>query len=291
MSGRCRATLLVALAFTAAAAGTADARFSVSPTVVQVDRQRGEAASGTFDVELAGEAGRRFGAEVQDIIHEPGGATAFAPPSASPFSASSWVSVSPRRFSGAPKRTQPVRYSIRVPSNAAPGDYVTSLTVKRLPRADDALAQPTQAISVRLTVHVFGKARRSARITSFDAPSVSGESPVDVRAVVQNTGNVTLDLDRGASGAIEILSGDETQVSEPLAGELYPGQSREFALSWADPPLVGRLQARVTVDAGGEPVFESKSFFQIPWRQIGALVLVTLAATLLVAGRRAGRSR
>jgi hypothetical protein len=289
MGGRALAAVLLALAAGAVAAPSAEARFSVSPTVIHLDRQGGEAASGTFDVELGGEARQRFTVEVQDIVQEPDGSTGFAPPSDSPFSASNWLTVSPRRFAGGPNRTQPVRYSVRVPKKAPPGDHLTSLTVKRLPEPSDTLAQPAQAISVRMTVNVFGKARPSARIASFEAPGVSGGSPVEVSAVVENTGNVTLDFDGKQSGSISILQGDETKASEKLAGELYPGQSQELALAWDDPPLFGRLQARASVDAGGEPASESKSFFQVPWRQIGALVLVTLAATILVAGRRRGR--
>lgn len=281
---------IVALAAAACAPVAAEARFSVSPTVVHVDGKPGTAASGTFDVRVAGEEDREFTVEVQDVVQRPDGSTSFEPPSDSPFSASSWVSVSPEKFSGDPNRTQPVRYTVRVPRKATPGDHVTSLTVTRLPEESDALAQPVQAISVRLTVNVFGRARPRAEITSFDAPGVSGGSPVEVSAVVENTGNVTLDFDGKQSGSLSILQGDEAKATEDFTGQLFPGQSRSFELAWDDPPLIGQLRALASVDTGrGEPVTRTDSFWQFPWRQLGALVLVTLAATILVAGRRTGR--
>jgi hypothetical protein len=178
---------------------------------------------------------------------------------------------------------------VQVPEKAAPGDHITSLTVTRLPEESDALAESVQAVSVRLTVNVFGKARPRAEVTSFDAPGFSGGSPVEVNATVENTGNVTLEFDGKRSGEIAIVQGDDKKVTEELTGELFPGQSRDFELAWNDPPLFGRFQAEMTLDAGGEPITESKSILQVPWRQLGALVLVVLAVTVLVAGRRRGR--
>lgn len=290
MRGRTLAIALLAIAAVAGpAAGEAEARFSVTPTLIHLDRQRGEVASGAFDVKLGAEEGRAFEVKVQDIVQQPGGATSFEPPTNSEFSASNWVTVTPPRFSGEPNRTQPVEFTVQVPSKAAPGDHITSLTVTRLPEKSDAIAESVQAVSVRLTVHVFGKARPRAEITSFDAPGFSGGSPVEVSATVENTGNVTLDFDGKRSGEIAIVQDDEHKATEELTGELYPGQSRDFELAWNDPPLFGRFQAEMTLDAGGEPLTESKSVLQVPWRQIGALILVVLAITILVAGRRRGR--
>ena len=266
-----------------------EARFNVSPTVIHVDSKKGGAVSGSFDVELSGEGRREFAVEVQDVIQQPDGSTTFAKPTDSPFSASSWVTVTPGEFGGDPNRTQPVRFTVRVPEKAAPGDHVTSLTVKRLPKDSDALAETVQAVSVRLTVHVYGKAKPAAELTSFEAPGLSGGSPVEVSAVVENTGNVTLDFEDRESGSLAIFQGAERKANEKFAGELFPGQSREFELSWDDPPLIGSLRAEVTVDAGRDPITRSDGFLQIPWRQIGALVLVTLAAVILVMGRRSGR--
>ena len=168
--GRALALAAIATGALALAPDPGLARFSVSPTVIHVDRQKGEAASGTFDVKLRGEKGREFEVEVQDLIQQPDGSTTFAAPTDSPFSASSWVSVTPRRFAGEPNRTQPVQFTVRVPAKATPGDHVTSLTVKRLPDDSSAVAETIQAISVRLNVNVFGKAQPAAEITSFDVP-------------------------------------------------------------------------------------------------------------------------
>jgi hypothetical protein len=275
------------LAFAAAVPPVAEARFIVSPTEIDVERKPGGTASGTFDVVLANERGE-FEIQIEDAVQQPDGSFSFEPPSESPFSASSWVSVTPSKFSGRPDRTQPIQFTVRVPPKAEPGDHITSLTVTQVPAESGEVAQAIQAVSVRLTVRVFGKARRSARITSLEVPSISGGAPLDVSAVVENTGNVALDFDKENAASIAIIQGESRKASTEFTGDLYPDQSREFELSWNDPPFIAQLRAIASVDIGRDAVTESKSVLQFPWRQLGALVLVALAAAVLVAGRRRG---
>ena len=268
-----------------------DARaiFKVSPTVLEARRQGGQAALGTIDVELKGERGRRFRVVVQDIRQLPDGSQAYAPPSRSPFSASSWIAVVPARFAGSPTRTQPVQYRVRVPANAEPGDHLASLTVQRLPAGGGSTAAPVEAISVRLTIRVPGRADPAARIVDLDVPGVADGGPVDVGATVRNTGNVTLDFDRADRGRVAILDGDDAETTLPFAGVLFPGQTRRFELAWESPPLFGDFEAVASVDAGRLPAHESAGFWVIPWREIGALVLVVLAALTVALGLRRRR--
>jgi hypothetical protein len=83
------------------------ASFKVFPTLIDVKRPAGRAVSGTFNVDLKGERGRRFAVSVQDVVQQPNGTYAYENPSRSPFSASTWTTVSPTAFSGSPDRTQP----------------------------------------------------------------------------------------------------------------------------------------------------------------------------------------
>ena len=100
-----RAALAAALALIAVAAlaQPAVARFTVSPTKIDIERKPGGTASGAFDVVLKGERAD-FEIQIQDVVQQPDGTFAFEQPSNSPFSASSWVSVTPAAVLG---RTRP----------------------------------------------------------------------------------------------------------------------------------------------------------------------------------------
>jgi hypothetical protein len=277
----------VAICALALAIPAAEARFTVTPTTIDIERRPGGTASGTFDVVLNREPGD-FEIQIQDAVQQPDGSFVYEQPTESPFSASSWLSITPRRFSGSPSRTQPIQFTVRVPPKAEPGDHLTSLTVTQVPSESGQITQAVQAVAVRLTVRVFGKARPSARIVSLDAPGVSGGAPVDVSAVIENDGNVALDFDGKNEASLAIIQGEERKESVEFGGELFPGQTRQFDLSWNDPPLFGQFRASVSVDVGREVVDDSKSVLQLPWRQLGAVILVVLAVAVLIVGRRRG---
>lgn len=267
----------------------ASAFFRVSPTVVELERRPGRAALGTIGVELRGERNRRFRVLVQDIRHQSDGSQAYEPPSGSPFSASSWIAVVPARFAGAPNRSQPVQFRVRVPPGAEPGDHIASLTVQRLSPGEGATAAPVEAVSVRLEVRVAGRVRPGAEITDLDVPAIAGRGPVQVGATVRNTGNVTLDLDRGDPGRVAILDDGKREATLPFDGLLYPGEARRFERAWEGPPLLGGFEAVASVDAGPRPARREVGFWVIPWRELGALLLVVLAVLVTALGRRRRR--
>ena len=264
-------------------AAQARAEFSVGPAVRDVRVAAGEALAGSFTVRLEGES-RAFAVQVEDVVQLADGGYAYTRPSGSRFSASSWLDVTPRRFSGAPDRAQPIDFRVRVPRDAEPGDHVASITVKRQPRRRRQGAVVVQAISFRLDVRVPGEADERIEIASFDAPAVAGRGPVDAHVVVRNAGNVRLDFDRRNGGALEIAGDPKARLQ--FTGQLYPGRSRAFTLRWEDPPLIGRFTARASVRGQSGRVTKSGSIWIVPWRQAAALLLVTLAASLVYLGRR-----
>jgi hypothetical protein len=271
------------------APGVAPASFKVSPTSVDLERDPGGAALGTIEVRVSGEKGRRFRTLVEEIDQRPDGAQVYSPPSGSPFSASSWVSVTPTTFLGYPDRTQPVQYQVRVPADAEPGDHLASLTVQRLAQAEGATAAAVEAVSVRLTIRVRGAVRPRAEITALDVPAITDGGAVSVSATVRNSGNVTLDFDRADPGAVRILDGDERKATLPFAGQLFPGQTRVFESSWEDPPPFGSFDAEATVETGARDASLRESFWVIPWRQTGALALLVLAILIFARGWRRRR--
>jgi hypothetical protein len=285
------ATLAVSLAVLGFTTAPASARFSVSPSVIEVARGAGGVSSGTFSVQLGGERGERFRVDVEDVTQSPDGGFQFRRPSGSPFSASSWIVVSPSTFPGAPNRTQIVEYQLRIPRNAEPGDHVASLTVKRLPPAGRGQISTIEALAVRTTVHVRGPVRQAVEIDDLSAPTVASGGPVTVGATLRNTGSVRLDFNRANPGSLSVLDGSHTAAQVKFIGVLYPGQTRSFRLAWQDPPTFGRPRARVTVQVAHGTASRSRSILVLPWRQAVALTLIALAAGLLVVQRRRRRAR
>jgi hypothetical protein len=268
---------------------TASATFKVSPTAVDLERGAGGAALGTIDVRLGHEDGYRFRTVIEEITQRPDGTQAYSPASSSRFSASSWVSVTPSSFRGAPDRTQPIQYRISVPPDAEPGDHLASLTVQRLAKATKATASSIEAVSVRLTIRVRGAVRPQARIVALEVPSIADGGPISVGTTVRNTGNVTLDFDHANPGQVTILDGSDRKATLPFAGSLFPGQTRVFDSRWEDPPLFGNFDAEAAVRTGGREARSKEGFWVIPWRQIGALVLIVAAVALLALGWRRRR--
>ena len=266
-------------------ASPAWADFSVGPAVRDLRIGAGEARAGSFSVRLEGES-RAFAVEVQDVVQLPDGGYAYARPSGSRFSASSWLTVTPRSFRGAPDRVQPVDFRVRVPADAEPGDHVASITVKQLPPDGASGAAALRAIAFRLNVAVPGAARERVEIASLAAPGVAGRGPIDARVVVRNTGTVRLDFNARNAGALEIGGDDEARSRLAFAGQLYPGRSRTFTLRWEEPPMLGHFTARASVRTAGGHTTQSAAIWVVPWRQAAALVLVAAAAGLVHLGRR-----
>jgi len=263
--------------------------FKVFPTLIDIKRDPGQTAVGSFNVALKGERGHHLTVTVKDVVEQPDGTFAYQTAGTSPFSASNWVSLAPRAFAGAPNRTQPIDYRVAVPANAEPGDHVTSLIVARLPASRQATVEPVEAVAVRLDIRVSGPVKPAAKITSLETPNITGTSPVTASASIENTGNVRLDFDHRNKGELAILSGSDRKATSDFSGILYPGQSRTFELSWDNPPLFGHYTASASVDDGPSVVTASKSFWVVPWRQLGALVLVGLAGIVIALGIRRRR--
>jgi hypothetical protein len=282
----------VAIAFLVAALAApsvAGAAFSVGPSVHELTVRPGEAHVGSFQVNTRQDHGR-FVIEIEDVLQRSDGGLVYSRPNRSRFSASSWIEVFPRAFTGQPSRVQPVEYRVRVPDGAEPGDHVASLTVKRLPPHGERGVTTIQAVSVRVTVRVAGRRREAVVIESLEAPGLAGRGPVRVRGRLRNTGNVRLNFDRRNRASVVLLDSDERVARLRLRGMLFPGQARDFELSLEDPPLAGRLEARATVKTRTGLVTREARVWMVPWRQAGALVLISTAALAVSSGRRRRRA-
>ncbi|MCW3018290.1 MAG: hypothetical protein JWN10_598 [Solirubrobacterales bacterium] len=268
-------------------ASPAYARFTVSPS--SLDLHSGGVSLGSIDVNMVGEQAQLFRVDVQDLEQTPSGGFVVKAPSSAPFSAASWITTSPTKFSGAANRTQPIEYAIRVPRNAEPGDHVAAVTIERLPPPGRSQVAAIEAIAVRITIRVPGTIHQAAQIGRLAVPTLAGGGPVTLATSVRNTGNVRLDFNGANRGGLTVLDGSHTAASLPFIGLLYPDQVRSFRLAWQDPPTFGHPEARVAVRLASGAQERSARFWVLPWRQAAALLLVALAVVVMSVQRERRR--
>ncbi|MDP1847555.1 MAG: hypothetical protein Q8K79_07175 [Solirubrobacteraceae bacterium] len=216
----------------------------------------------------------------------PNGGFAFKAPTGAREAPSSWLSVEPRRFAGAPDRAQPVEFRLAVPRDAEPGEHTASLTVKRrVPANPGDQATIEQALSVRVTIRVRGQAREGVDV-ALDAPGVAGRGPVKATLRVRNTGTTNLRFDGRNRGSLAFRHGDAVKARVALRGVLLPRQTRTVILPWQDPPLAGKIRVRGQVRTAQGVVARTADTWMVPWRQAAALALLSLGIALLLGGRR-----
>ena len=272
-------------------AAPAHAGFRVAPSMVELELRPGGSAVGTVDVHLEGERRARLSVVPEDVVQLPDGGFAYRRPTGAPDAAAGWIAVSPARFAGSPDRIQPVEYRVSVPRGAEPGDHTVSLTVKRrvTPRRREQVTT-VQALSVRVTIRVAGRAREQVTL-DLDAPGVAGRGPVTATMRLRNLGNTTLRFDRGNRGSLAWLDGGEVKARVVLRGVLLPRQERRVTLPWEDPPATARIHARARVTTRRGPLTRSADVWMVPWRQAGALVLLAGGLAVLLGGRRPRKRR
>lgn len=264
----------------------AQADFRVAPSLIELDVARGGTAAGAFEVVLDGEPRSRLTVEPEDVVQLPNGGFTFKAPTGAREAPSSWLSVSPRRFAGAPDRAQPVEFRLAVPRDAEPGEHTASLTVKRrVPANPGEQATIVQALSVRITIRVRGQAREGV-VVALDAPGMAGRGPVKATLRVRNTGTTNLRFDGRNRGSLAFRHGDGVKARVALRGVLLPRQTRTVILPWQDPPLAGKISVRGQVRTADGVVARTAGTWMVPWRQAAALALLSLGIAMLLGGRR-----
>lgn len=269
----------------------AAAGFQVTPSLIELDVARGATASGAFDVRLEKETRARLTVEPEDVVQLGDGGFAFKASTGARDAPSSWLSVSPRRFAGAPDRVQPVEFRVAVPRDAEPGEHTASLTVKLRPAAAPrAQATIVQALAVRITIRVRGRAREAMAV-ALEAPGAAGRGPVTATLHVRNTGTTNLRFDGRNRGSLVFRQGGDVKARLALRGVLLTRQTRTVVLPFQDPPALGRIRAEAQVRTSTGVVTRSAEIWMVPWREAAAVVLLSIGLALLLGGRRQRRRR
>ncbi|MFD3481739.1 WxL protein peptidoglycan domain-containing protein [Streptomyces sp. NPDC058665] len=205
-----------------------------------------------------------------------------------------------------PGKSAEVPFTVRVPANATPGDYVGGVLTS-LKQADDAEGiNVDRRLGIRVKLRVSGELKPKLSIENLDVDYAGSLNPfakgdATVTYTIHNTGNALLSARQSVSlsgpfGRLRTKAGDIAAPPELLPGESWKvkvpvhGVTPGFTLS-ATATLTPLLTDASGTTTSLKPTGSTAHGWAVPWALLLLIVLLTAAtiATLLL--RRRTRTR
>ncbi len=233
------------------------------------------------------------------------GVQEFTAPGNKTDSAAAWVRLDPESFDLLPGGKRQISWRAEVPEDATPGDHLAVIFFETAPAAVPGRLGIGARVGAIVNVRVSGTAVESARflgasLGSSEEPKHAGREgsrahlfplglafgrePLTVTGRFQNTGNIRIPLTAEASA--KGLFGGTVKLTGGESGTLYPGESGDISLRWADTPPVGVRTVRIRFQAGSVQADVGFLVFFVPERGISSLVLIAAGLWLLSYVRR-----
>ncbi|QFU99772.1 hypothetical protein KDY119_03308 [Luteimicrobium xylanilyticum] len=185
-----------------------------------------------------------------------------------------------------------VRFTVRVPKDATPGDHSAGVVTSLAQRAAGSTVTVDRRLALRMHLRVAGTLAPAmtvsdVQVTAGTSANPAASVPVTVRYRVTNTGNARI----VPTGTVAV-SGPFGWAKVALpddAPEVLPGSSVVRTVSVPGVRPLGRASAEVDVHAvavgvgGGATASASgdASTWAVPWAALVVVVLVVLGAVLL----------
>lgn len=184
-------------------------------------------------------------------------------------SAAAWITTDPATVTVAPSGSSPVAIKINVPAGTKPGGYYASVTFD-----DENGRAPENRIVHSILIRVDGAgAQASVQLTSVSLPTISLAGRPEVRAVVENTGNVHAI----GGGTIRISNfGSRIATIQIPPFVVLPGIQRIVTVPVRSAPIAGRLKADADLTFGDTTLAASSSGFVVIWWLAAAMLFVIL---------------
>ena len=198
-----------------------------------------------------------------------------------------WIKLPSPELTVPARSASVVPFAILPPPDATPGDHVGGIVVEQTQgvtsRAGSVPITVLQAVGVRVYGRVVGPLHPRL---ALEGPSLSVQSSVatefggsvDARVSfrVSNPGNTVL----APVATIVVTSPFGTAARRTLViGQLLPGNSLTYGLTFPGLAPDGHLTARVTVSAPAATATATASAWVVPW---GLLVVIILVVALVV---------
>ncbi|MFF7361381.1 WxL protein peptidoglycan domain-containing protein [Streptomyces sp. NPDC008125] len=216
-----------------------------------------------------------------------------------------WVRAARETVTVAPGRSAEIPFTVTVPADATPGDYVGGiLTSLKQPDEAEGIAVDRR-LGIRVGLRVSGALRPALAVEdvhlSYDGSAGFAQGDATVTYSLHNTGNAVLSGTQkvAVTGPFGTFSTDAGAVAAPP--ELLPGERWKVTVPVHGVTPAYRLAATVTVtpvltDAAGsttalKPVRATAHSWAVPWTLTLLVVLVLAggAATVVLTRRRRAR--
>lgn len=178
--------------------------------------------------------------------------------------------------------------SIRVPENAAPGGFYSSVIISSEPEPGAADSQGgakiVSRVGVLFFVRVNGPVELKGKLEDFrlsGGKSYMQKGPVDFEILFKNEGNIHL-VPYGKI-VIKNLIGHEIGSVPVDAYFALPRSMRYRQVSFQKTNLFGRYTAELTLNKGfdGAVDVQKLSFWIVPWRTLASIIAVLIVLAYL----------
>lgn len=151
-------------------------KLSVSPVSFDFGVNPGAVETNIIKVTNASDAVLELEAKVENILGADENGRVQLTEKETEFSLSSWVTVSPARFSLKARESRTISFSIRVPATAEPGGHYGSILIGTVASTNSEVTGSSivQRVGSLLLVRVAGEARERGSISQFQTKTYSG---------------------------------------------------------------------------------------------------------------------
>ncbi|MFJ4835392.1 WxL protein peptidoglycan domain-containing protein [Streptomyces sp. NPDC088747] len=217
-----------------------------------------------------------------------------------------WVRATEESVRIAPGKTAEIPFTVTVPRDATPGDYVGGILTSLKQSDDTEGIAVDRRLGIRIKLRVSGALKPALAIENLHVDyhgtaNPFGQGDATVTYTLHNTGNALLSGDQNVTltGPFGTLSTQAARIAAPP--ELLPGERWKVVVPVDDVTPAVRLTAEATVtpaitDAAGstsslKPVRATTTGWAVPWTLVLLVVLLLAAAAAGYFLRRRDRAR
>lgn len=287
---------------TASATGKDELSWSIKPggnesrTNFSYDLEAGQEKTDAFEVTNLGSAPITLSIYAADGITSSSGALELLPAEQPSTALGAWVTVSAPEITLSPGEMQSVQFTLDVPQDIEPGDYVGGLISSYLDTSSGSTVAVDRRLANRMNVHVGGEGILDVEASEL---SISTENAWNPFAPT----NAALSFTATNSGTVRARGQLNVTTSGPFGWgrktqsfaleEMLPGsevrKEQELAALW--PLLIMHTELSITPEGidgslGSETIITAKNW-NVPWGQL--ILLAILIAISLLIGLRRGR--
>ncbi len=200
------------------------------------------------------------------------------------FSLASWIEITPKTITLAPKTSQYFTFNIKVPLQAEPGGHFGSLIFRTIPteKLEGSGASLAQEIGALVLLRIAGETVEQANIESFNpVKSLFEKGPVGFEIRVRNQGNVHTK----PSGTIIITNMLGSQVASVVVEpkNILPAATRKLEAVWDTKWRLGRYSATYTAVLSDQTTRSATTTFTVlPYRAIGVALIIVIILIIIL---------